>query len=80
MDTLKNWTKLFQCRFTLDSKTKGVTLKDVGYLICGGYVPLTDGSRVYLENAFELAFESSHLKAAREKCGYCPCSRQALYH
>ena len=75
-----NRRKLYRARYELDRNTRGVTLKDIGYLICGGTVYLQDGSTVELENSFTKAFTSDHLKSAREKCGYCPCSREALHN
>ena len=35
---------------------------------------------ITLENAFVKALSKEHLKRAREKCGYVPSTRNALYH
>jgi len=51
---------------------------DLGFLIFGGDVVLQDGSAVTLEPAFDMCFDSPHLRQARERCGYLPSTRSAL--
>ena len=48
-------------------------------MLWGGDFTAPNGTIVHLDNAFKMAFTAPHLKSAREKCGYCPCTRQSLY-
>ena len=60
----------------------GVTLLDLPFIIFGGEYELGDVGQysITLVNAFEKTFDLKHLKAAREKCGYCPANCNALKH
>ncbi len=58
----------------------GATILDVPYIIFGGTYPLSNGSSVILRNCFSEAFAPRNLKSSREKCGYCPATREALRH
>jgi hypothetical protein len=53
-------------------------LDDFGYIIFGGKVPLNAETSVELCPAFEDGLRPDLIKKAREKCGYCPATRQAL--
>ncbi|CAJ1928560.1 unnamed protein product [Cylindrotheca closterium] len=55
-----------------------LTLVDVGYCLFGGQVTLEDGNVLELEESFVLHFTPEKIRAAREKCGYCPATRRAL--
>ena len=56
------------------------TLLDLPNMIFGGTYVLEDGHSIELANAFEKGFSADHLRAAREKCGYCPANRASLLH
>ena len=57
-------------------RNKGpVTLFDIPFIVFGGKFDFDDGTSLELPNAFERAFIADHLRAAREKCGYCPATR-----
>ena len=71
-----NRDTLYQAKQRTDSGDVGYG--DLGYLMYGGEVPLADGSVVLLQNAIEEGLRPSHLRSAREKCGYCPATRAAL--
>ena len=58
----------------------GVSMLDLPFILFGGNYDAGDGTFIDLPNAFEIAFDAPHLKAAREKCGYCPANRNALNH
>lgn len=70
-------------RFIFQEKQKrdegDVTFEDLAEIIFGGKYYFKDGTSVDMPyNAFERAFTPDHLKSAREKCGYCECTRKAL--
>jgi hypothetical protein len=73
----RNRMRLYNARHALDENAT-ITLLDSGYIIFGGSVLLKDGSYIELEPAFSLYLSPAHIKAAREKCGYCPATRNAL--
>jgi hypothetical protein len=57
-----------------------VTVYDLALILFGGELEIGNGTpSVELPNAFELGFDAAHLKRAREACGYCPFTRNALH-
>jgi hypothetical protein len=56
------------------------TSEHLPIILCGGTYDLENGETITLENAFVKALSKEHLKRAREKCGYVPSTRHALYH
>lgn len=74
-----NRDRLWKERCKLEGEaTAQLGLDDFGYIIFGGKVPLPDGTFIELCPAFEDALRPELIKKAREKCGYCPATRQAL--
>ena len=57
-----------------------LTINDVGYILRGGEIKFSDGTTLVLEDAFLTYLSPTHIKAARDKCGYCPATRAALKH
>ena len=77
----RNRDTLYQARASIyRQNTSPLSLADVGLLIFGGNVPLSYRTTIELVNAFDLAFDYSHLKRAKEKCGYLPSTLAALKH
>lgn len=77
----KNREKLIRARAAAspdDTAFSALGLADVGWLIFGGQVSLSDGSFVDLLPAFNMAFDEEHLNRAKEKCGHYPSTRAAL--
>ena len=75
----RNREALIKARIAVNpDDTSPLGLADVGWLIFGGKVKLSDGSSSELEASFDLAFDESHLSRAKAKCGYCPSTRAAL--
>ena len=75
----KNREELIKARTAANpDNTSPLSLADVGWLIFGGKVPLSDGSSVTLVPAFNMAFDKAHLDRAKAKCGYYPSTRAAL--
>jgi hypothetical protein len=57
-----------------------VTVYDLALILFGGELEIGNGTpSVELPSAFELGFDAAHLKRAREACGYCPFTRNALH-
>ena len=56
-----------------------VSLLNIPDMMFGGQFLAPNGTVVQLDNAFLTAFSAQHLKSAREKCGYCPCTRRSLH-
>ena len=57
-----------------------LSFDDIGSIIFGGDVPLSEGETVKLQNAFVKGFSPELIRGAREKCGYVPLTRAALTH
>jgi hypothetical protein len=74
----RNRTKLLNARIQRRADNARLTHNDVGFLIFGGICIMDDGTEVELEEAFSLYFSTEHIRAAREKCGYCPATRNGL--
>jgi hypothetical protein len=74
----RNRDRLFIARFAIDGTSAAVTLHDVGFIIFGGVVKLSNGTSIEMEPAFELYFSPEHILRARKKCGYWPATRNAL--
>ena len=75
----RNREELIKARIAVNvDDTSPLGIADVGWLIFGGEVTLPDGSKIELEEAFDMAFDREHLDRAKEKCGYCPSTRAAL--
>ena len=74
----RNRQRLYEARFEVDGHNASITLHDVGYLVYGGKVKLSNGRTIILEPAFELYFSPQHILSARKKCGYWPATRAAL--
>ena len=70
---------LHHCR-RLGGENNVITLSDIGYMVFGGEVPLSDGTTLQLKNAFDKAFAPHHILSACAKCGYLPSTREALNH
>ena len=68
------------CLYQQIASGKDARVLDVPYMMFGGKYPLANGDTLHLRNAFEEAFAVPLLRSAREKCGYCPASRNALKH
>ena len=49
-----------------------LTINDIGNLICGGEIKISDGTTIILEGSFLKLFTSRHIQVACKKCGYCP--------
>jgi hypothetical protein len=62
----------------IEGQTATLTLNDIGTIIFGGDVIMSDGSTLTLIKAFELAFDPAHICHACEKCGYLPSMWAAL--
>jgi hypothetical protein len=73
-----NRQRLYHARFEIDGHSAAITLIDVGHIIFGGKVKLSNGKEIVMEPAFELYFSPQHILAARKKCGYWPATRAAL--
>ncbi len=56
-----------------------MSLYNIPDMLFGGEFIAPNGRIVHLDNAFASAFTAEYLKSAREKCGYCPCTRRSLY-
>lgn len=76
--TYQNRDKLFASRFKLEGEFAKLSMADISAIVFGGKVTIIHGSEVELVPAFEHAMDSTHIKAAMEKCGYCPSTRAAL--
>ena len=75
----RNRDNLYKARNAIAiNDTSALGLVDVGHLIFGGEVLLSDGSSIELEPAFDMALDEDHLQRAKEKCGYLPSTRAAL--
>jgi hypothetical protein len=74
----KNRDKLYRARVSGDGADAILSFEDVGYIIFGGKVQLSNGTELELEPAFTKYFSPEHVQAAREKCGYFPATRNAL--
>jgi len=74
----QNRNNLYNARSRIEQEDATLTLADIGYIIFGGTVPLSDGEAVTLDNAFQKAFRPELIKRAQEKCGYCPANHNAL--
>ena len=75
----RNRDNLYKARNAIAiNDTSALGLVDVGHLIFGGEVLLSDGSSIELERAFDMALDEDHLQRAKEKCGYLPSTRAAL--
>jgi hypothetical protein len=79
----RNRDVLYKARFEVDGYSASLGLEDVGHLIFGGRVEVTNRAGCLhctreLPNAFSLYLSPTHIKRAREKCGYFPATRQAL--
>jgi hypothetical protein len=72
-----NRNKLNRARVAAEGANAILGFPDVGYLVFGGTVKLSDGTEVVLA-AFAKYLSREHIQAAREKCGYFPASRNAL--
>jgi hypothetical protein len=73
-----NRDKLYEARFKIDGYNAHLTLNDVGFLIHGGDIRLSNGQTIHLVDAFSEYLSPQHIRRAREKCGYCPATRNAL--
>ena len=73
-----NCNNLYRARVAAEGADATLSFQDVGYLVFGGTVKLSDGTEVVLEAAFAKYFSKEHIQAAREKCGYFPATRNAL--
>ena len=51
---------------------------DIGNIIFGGDVVISDTETLRLEKSFEKFLSVEHIQNARVKCGYCPATRNAL--
>ncbi|CAB9531097.1 unknown protein [Seminavis robusta] len=74
----ENRAILWAARFRLEGASATLTMADVGSMVFGGVVTLTDGSTVELVDAFSEAMDAAHIHKAMDKCGYCPSTRVAL--
>jgi hypothetical protein len=73
----RNRRRLHNACHALDESAV-ITLLDAGCIIFGGSVLSKDGSHIEMEPAFTLHFSPAHIKAARDKFGCCPATRNAL--
>ena len=76
--TLKS--KMEKNRQDIVSQNQLVTLFDLAFILFGGDYKCQNGNTIQLVNAFESSFTVNHCRSAREKCGYCPATRCALFH
>jgi hypothetical protein len=74
----KNRDKLYRARVNIDGADATLSFHDVGHLIFGGAVKLSNDTEIVLEAAFTKYFSREHIQKAREKCGYFPATRNAL--
>ena len=74
----KNRMRIFNKLFQLDSDKTKVPMQDIGSILFGGEKTFSDGSKMFLQNAFEMAMDQEHLEGAQKKCGYVPANRIAL--
>ena len=70
--------RIFNKLFQLDSDKTKVPMQDIGSILFGGEKTFSDGSKIFLQNAFEMAMDQEHLEGAQKKCGYVPANRIAL--
>ena len=74
----RNRETLYNARFEIDGYQAILTMTDMGHIIFGGEVVVSNDDVVCLEPAFDLYFSKEHIRASREKVGYWPATRAAL--
>jgi hypothetical protein len=75
-----NRDKLWRGRLGEEGEKAELTIIDVGHIMFGGDVVLpVSGKIITLDKAFEKGLTPDLIKGAREKCGYCPATRAALF-
>ena len=62
------------------SQNQFVNLFDLPFILFGGDYKCQNGNTIELSNAFQTSFTVDHCRSARQKCGYCPATRCALFH
>ena len=77
-DSYQTFLNRLKIYIALDNKGN-VSLLNIPDMMFGGEFLAPNGTVVQLDNAFAMAFTAQHLKSAREKCGYCPCTRRSLH-
>ncbi|CAB9528949.1 unknown protein [Seminavis robusta] len=74
----ENRSRLWAARFRLEGEAAALSMADVGSIVFGGVVTLTDGSTIELVDAFAQSMDAAHVHKAMDKCGYCPSTRVTL--
>ena len=75
----ENRDLLYKERLLIEGAGKAtLSLDDIGYILFGGDVPLPNGQLIHLKAAFTMGLRPENIRSAREKCGYCPATRNAL--
>ena len=74
---------LYDNRDRIIAKHNKISFEDIGTMIFGGNLSSEDielNDNEVLPNAYVEAFTAEKIQVAREKCGYCPATRNALRH
>ena len=73
-------SKMEKNRQDIVSQNQFVNLFDLPFILFGGDYKCQNGNTIELANAFQTSFTVDHCRSARQKCGYCPATRCALFH